>query len=212
MEPAVPAGRVVVLDVMLPGRDGVAVLQGLRAGSEVPVILLTARGDETDRVRGFEPGADDDLAKPFSPKELVARVRSVLRRTAPAGVAVSHDGLHVDPVSRSVTVDDRPVELTRREFDRLHHLATHPRQVFGREDLLRAVWDSSPAWQDPSTVTVHVRRLRPRWPRAARSVRALEELGGEALAVWSWSRWASGPPAGHVEVRLPLHGVPAAAS
>lgn len=162
----------VVLDVMLPGRDGLAVLRGFRKGSEVPVILLTARGDEQDRVSGLELGADDYVVKPFSPKELVARVRSVLRRSAPAGVAVTHGALHVDPVSRSVTVDDQPVDLTRREFDLLHHLASHPGQVFSREDLLRAVWDSSPEWQDPSTVTVHVRRLRtkverdpehPRW-------------------------------------------------
>jgi DNA-binding response OmpR family regulator len=162
----------VVLDLMLPGRDGLEVLRGFRKGSEVPVILLTARGDEQDRVAGLELGADDYVVKPFSPKELVARVRSVLRRSAPSGATVEHDGLRIDPVSRSVTVDDQPVELTRREFDLLHHLASHPRQVFSRTDLLRAVWDSSPEWQDPSTVTVHVRRLRakverdpehPRW-------------------------------------------------
>lgn len=162
----------VVLDVMLPGRDGVDVLRAFRKGSEVPVILLTARGDESDRIAGLELGADDYVVKPFSPRELVARVRSVLRRTAPVGVPLDYDGLHVDPVSHTVTVDGDPVELTRREFELLHHLASHPRQVFSRTDLLRAVWDSSPEWQDPSTVTVHVRRLRskverdpehPRW-------------------------------------------------
>ncbi len=150
----------VVLDVMLPGRDGVEVLREFRKGSEVPVILLTARGDEGDRIAGLELGADDYVVKPFSPRELVARVRSVLRRTAPVGIALSYDGLHVDPVSHTVTVDGDAVELTRREFELLHHLASHPRQVFSRTDLLRAVWDSSPEWQDPSTVTVHIRRLR----------------------------------------------------
>lgn len=164
--------ELVVLDVMLPGRDGIAVLREFRKGSEVPVILLTARGEEADRIAGLEHGADDYVVKPFSPKELVARVRSVLRRAGPPGMVVEHDGLRVDPTSRTVEVDGALVELTRREFDLLHHLASHPGQVFSRTDLLRAVWDSSPEWQDPSTVTVHVRRLRakverdpeePRW-------------------------------------------------
>jgi DNA-binding response OmpR family regulator len=162
----------VVLDLMLPGRTGMDVLREFRKGSDVPVILLTARGEEQDRVAGLELGADDYVVKPFSPKELVARVRSVLRRTAPAGTVVEYDGFVLDPVARTLTVDGRPVDLTRREFDLLAHLATHPRQVFSRTDLLRAVWESSPEWQDPSTVTVHVRRLRtkvepdpehPRW-------------------------------------------------
>lgn len=162
----------VVLDLMLPGRNGVEVLREFRKGSDVPVILLTARGEEQDRVAGLELGADDYVVKPFSPKELVARVRSVLRRTAPVGSVVEYDGFVLDPMARTLQVDGRPVDLTRREFDLLAHLATHPRQVFSRTDLLRAVWESSPEWQDPSTVTVHVRRLRtkveqdpehPRW-------------------------------------------------
>lgn len=162
----------VVLDLMLPGKAGLDVLADLRTSSEVPVILLTARSEEGDRVTGLELGADDYVVKPFSPKELVARVRSVLRRTAPGGTPIEYDGLAIDPAARSVRVDDEPVDLTRREFELLHHLASHPGQVFSRADLLRAVWDSSPEWQDPSTVTVHVRRLRtkverdpevPRW-------------------------------------------------
>jgi len=162
----------VVLDVMLPGRSGLDVLRDL--GNRVPVILLTARTDETDRVLGLELGADDYVVKPFSPRELVARVRSVLRRAgAPTGTAVlAFDGLRVDTVAREVHVDDAVVALTAKEFDVLAHLATHPRQVFSRAQLLAAVWDSSPDYQDPATVTVHVRRVRnkierdpeqPRW-------------------------------------------------
>jgi len=162
----------VVLDVMLPGRSGLDVLRDL--GNRVPVILLTARTDETDRVLGLELGADDYVVKPFSPRELVARVRSVLRRAgAPTGTAVlAFDGLRVDTVAREVHVDDALVALTAKEFDVLAHLATHPRQVFSRAQLLAAVWDSSPDYQDPATVTVHVRRVRnkierdpeqPRW-------------------------------------------------
>jgi DNA-binding response OmpR family regulator len=162
----------VVLDIMLPGRSGIEVLRETRRLSDVPVILLTARADEADRIGGLETGADDYVVKPFSPKELVARVRSVLRRAAPGGDLLSHGELTIDPVAREVHVSGDPIALTRREFDLLHHLAARPRQVFSRADLLRAVWDSSPDFQDPSTVTVHVRRLRqklehdpeePRW-------------------------------------------------
>ena len=162
----------VVLDIMLPGRNGIDVLRETRRLSDVPVILLTARADEADRIDGLETGADDYVVKPFSPKELVARVRSVLRRAAPGGDLLDHGDLTIDPVAREVHLDGTPITLTRREFDLLHHLAARPRQVFSRSDLLRAVWDSSPDFQDPSTVTVHVRRLRkkleknpeePRW-------------------------------------------------
>jgi DNA-binding response OmpR family regulator len=168
--------QLVVLDVMLPGRDGLSVLRELRRSGTVPVILLTARSDEVDRISGLEFGADDYVVKPFSPRELVARVRSVLRRRAPqaGGVPLEFDGLRIDPATREVQVDGRPVELTRREFDLLHFMATAPRQVFNRAQLLEQVWGSSSQWQDPSTVTVHIRRLRaklerdpevPRWIR-----------------------------------------------
>ena len=162
----------VVLDVMLPGRNGIDVLREIRRGSDVPVILLTARADEADRVAGLELGADDYVVKPFSPRELVARVRSVLRRSAPGDQSLTFGALRIDPASHTVTLDGASIDLTRREFELLHHLASHPGQVFSRAQLLRAVWDSSPDWQDPSTVTVHVRRLRrkleddpeqPRW-------------------------------------------------
>jgi DNA-binding response OmpR family regulator len=162
----------VVLDIMLPGRSGFEVLKETRRLSDVPVILLTARSDEVDRIEGLEAGADDYVVKPFSPRELVARVRSVLRRASPGGEPFEHGRLAFDPQAREVRLDGELVPLTRREFDLLHHLAAHPRQVFSRAELLRAVWDSSPDFQDPSTVTVHVRRLRqklepnpeePRW-------------------------------------------------
>ncbi|MCU1361809.1 MAG: putative OmpR family two-component response regulator [Ilumatobacteraceae bacterium] len=162
----------IVLDVMLPNRSGLDVLRDL--GNRVPVILLTARTDETDRVLGLELGADDYVVKPFSPRELVARVRSVLRRsTAPAGPALlEFEQLSIDVAARDVAVCGTSVALTAKEFDVLAYLASHPRQVFSRAQLLAAVWDSSPDFQDPATVTVHVRRLRnkiehdpeqPRW-------------------------------------------------
>jgi DNA-binding response OmpR family regulator len=165
----------VVLDVMFPGASGMDLLAGIRrGGSEIPVILLTARAEEEDRVAGLELGADDYLVKPFSPRELVARVKSVLRRShpTPASDHLAFEGLDIDPAAREVLVDGRTVELTAREFELLSFLASSPRQVFSRADLLDRVWDSSADWQDPATVTVHVRRIRqkierdphdPRW-------------------------------------------------
>ena len=162
----------IVLDVMLPSRSGLDLMRDLDRST--PVILLTARTDEADRVLGLELGADDYVVKPFSPRELVARVRSVLRRSGavPTATTLEFDGLRIDTGAREVSVDGRPVALTAKEFDLLAHLAAHPRQVLSRADLLARVWDSSPAFQDPATVTVHVRRLRnkieadpeqPRW-------------------------------------------------
>ncbi|TVR27170.1 MAG: DNA-binding response regulator [Ilumatobacter sp.] len=166
----------VVLDLMLPGVDGLEILRRLRATSDVPVIMLTALADERDRVTGLELGADDYVVKPFSPRELAARVNGVLRRShgrdAPADDVIEHGGLRVDGRSREVYLDGRLIETTPKEFDLLAFLAAAPRQVFSRADLLREVWQSSPDWQDPATVTVHVRRIRnkievdpehPRW-------------------------------------------------
>jgi DNA-binding response OmpR family regulator len=166
----------VVLDVMLPGADGLTVLRTLRAVGTIPVILLTARAEEADRVLGLELGADDYVVKPFSPRELAARVRSVLRRSSPEPAAdeplLAFDGLTVDARTREVTVGGRAVALTPKEFDLLATLAAAPRQVFSRRQLLSLVWDSAPEYQDPATVTVHVGRLRqklevdpehPRW-------------------------------------------------
>jgi DNA-binding response OmpR family regulator len=152
-----------ILDLMLPTVDGLSVLAQLRKTAEgVPVIVVTARGEEPDRVFGLELGADDYVVKPFSPRELVARVSSVLRRArpAPAPTLLVHGDLVIDGRSREVTVDGQLVALTAREFDLLAFLATAPRQVFSRAELLEQVWDSSAEYQDPSTVTVHIRRLR----------------------------------------------------
>jgi DNA-binding response OmpR family regulator len=152
----------VVLDLMLPHVDGLSVLAELRRGHSTPVIVLTARGEEEDRIRGLHLGADDYVVKPFSPRELVARVTSVLRRAgtpAPQGV-VSFDGLQIDETAREVRCDGQTIELTRKEFDLLAFLARAPRQVFTRAQLLQQVWDSSPDWQDPATVTVHIGHLR----------------------------------------------------
>lgn len=152
----------VLLDLMLPKRHGLDVLRHARSTSNVPVILLTALGDEKDRVAGLELGADDYVVKPFSPREVAARVRSVLRRTAvPAGPVVSSFGdVEVDRGRREVELKGEPIELTRLEFDLLAFLIANPSRVISRDELLKGVWDSSADWQDPATVTVHVRRLR----------------------------------------------------
>ncbi len=152
----------VLLDIMLPGRTGIELLADVRKRSDLPVIFLTARTDEPDRVLGLELGADDYVTKPFSPRELVARVRSVLRRSAgPARREVISAGdLEIDPSAREVHINGSLVDLTAKEFDLLAFLAGAPRQVFSRAQLLEHVWDSSVHWQDPSTVTVHIRRIR----------------------------------------------------
>jgi two-component system response regulator ResD len=158
----------VVLDLMLPGLDGLEVCRRLRAMGPVPVIMLTARGEESDRVVGFEVGADDYVSKPFSPRELTLRVKSVLRRarsapqpplaaggqTAPLSVGL----LELDPAARRAHRRGTALALTALEFDLLHFLIRHPGQVFTREELLQQVWGYS--FGDTSTVTVHVRRLR----------------------------------------------------
>ena len=152
----------VVLDIMLPGVDGFTVLTELRKTSQIPVILLTARSEETDRIVGLELGADDYVVKPFSPRELAARVRSVLRRVIPSTRAgrLAFDDIVIDTTTREVVIDGKLVDTTAREFDLLAFMASSPRQVFSRGQLLQHVWGSSSDYQDPSTVTVHVRRLR----------------------------------------------------
>ncbi|WP_078863753.1 response regulator transcription factor [Streptomyces sp. AcH 505] len=170
----------VVLDLMLPGMDGLEVCRRLRASAAVPVIMLTARGDEDDRILGLEIGADDYVTKPFSPRELVLRVESVLRRGTharqggAAGPELRSGGLTLDPAARSATKDGSPLALTLREFELLAHLMTHPGLAIAREQLMHDVW----GWEfgDLSTVTVHVRRLRgkieddPARPRLIRTV------------------------------------------
>jgi DNA-binding response OmpR family regulator len=152
----------VVLDLMLPGIDGLEVCRRLRATSDVPVIMLTALGSETDRVVGLERGADDYVTKPFSPRELVLRVESVLRRagerTGPAQGRLEDGDLVVDLGRHEATSNGRPLALTAREYDLLRFLMAHPGTAFSREDLLQQVWGWS--FGDHSTVTVHVRRLR----------------------------------------------------
>ena len=171
----------VLLDLTLPSHDGLDILARLRRDSDVPVILLTARGSEADRILGLKLGADDYVVKPFSLGELTARITSVLRRTrsaAPQSV-LQFDGLVLDLGTREVTAGDLLVTTTAREFDLLAFLAASPRQVFSRQQLLANVWDSSEEWQDPDTVTEHVRRIRrriepdpdhPRWIKTVRGV------------------------------------------
>ncbi|QGV77265.1 response regulator transcription factor [Streptomyces ficellus] len=158
----------VVLDLMLPGMDGLEVCRRLRATGPVPVIMLTARGEEEDRITGLEVGADDYVTKPFSPRELVLRVGSVLRRSraavpaagsaGPAGTLLEAAGIGLDPATRRATKDGDELALTLREFDLLAYFLRHPDRAHTREALMREVW----GWDfgDLSTVTVHVRRLR----------------------------------------------------
>ena len=156
----------VVLDLMLPEVDGISILQRLRSGGDddVPVIMLTARRQETDRIYGLELGADDYVTKPFSPAELVSRVKAVLRRSGGSTGLVGERPLQfgdisIDPRTRLVTVRGDEMELTATEFNLLWFMASHPRQVFKRDQLLEQVWGFSD-YLDPSTVTVHIRRLR----------------------------------------------------
>ena len=154
----------IILDVMLPGLDGFTLIRKIRDGSDVPVILLTSRREESDRIAGLELGADDYVVKPFSPQELVSRVRAVLRRSKSVQEEKSNQvllfgGLSIDPQTRLVRRNGQEILLTAKEFDLLMHLAQHPRQVFSRDQLLESVWGLSD-YIDPSTVTVHIRRIR----------------------------------------------------
>ena len=183
------AADLVVLDVSLGADDGRMVLARIRDLGDLPVILISGKGDTADRVLGLRLGADDFLSKPFSPVELVARVESVLRRSAvrtPAPVPeappqdIDHgSGLRVNEVTREVTIEGTPVDLTAKEFDLLAFLIRSPRQVFSRGQLLEHVWSSRSEWQDEATVTEHVRRVRhkiepdpakPRWITTVRGV------------------------------------------
>jgi len=170
----------VVLDVMLPGTDGLELCRWIRSRSELPVIMLTARGEEADRIVGLELGADDYVTKPFSPRELAARVRSVLRRSAPAaGVAerLSFGDVELERATRETRKDGREVRLTAKEFDLLWFLAAHPRHVFSRDQLMASVWGYTAA-VDSGTVTVHVRRLREKIEDVPSEPRHLETVWG----------------------------------
>lgn len=155
----------VVLDLMLPEVDGLSLTRWLRDRSDVPIIMVTARREEIDRIAGLEMGADDYVVKPFSPQELVSRVRAVLRRAgreqaeAESERILSFDSMTINLLTRIVMVKESQIELTAKEFDLLYHLARHPKQVFTRDQLLERVWGGA-EYIDPGTVTVHVRRLR----------------------------------------------------
>lgn len=173
----------ILLDLMLAGEDGFDVLAGIRRSSDVPVIILTGRLHESDRVLGLRLGADDYVMKPFSGPELAARVASVLRRSThePARPLVLRFGeLEIDTRSREVRLGGEPVTTTLKEFDLLAFLASSPRQVFSREQLLDHVWGSSSAWQRDGTVTEHVRRIRQKLcatPAAERWIRTVRGVG-----------------------------------
>jgi DNA-binding response OmpR family regulator len=172
--------NLVVLDLMLPGMDGLSLCRWIRARSDLPVIMLTARGEEADRIVGLELGADDYVTKPFSPRELAARVRTVLRRAAPPVLAearLSFGDLEIDAATREVTRAGQPVRLTAREFDLLWFLASHPRRVFSRSQLMERVWGYEAAL-DTGTVTVHVRRLREKIEDDPARPRRLETVWG----------------------------------
>jgi DNA-binding response OmpR family regulator len=152
----------VVLDVMLPGHDGLEICRWIRARSDLPVIMLTARGEEADRIVGLELGADDYVTKPFSPRELAVRVRNLLRRasTQPElGSNVRFGDVELDAQAREVRKAGTPLRLTLKEFDLLWFLASHPRRVFSRDQLMERVWGYTSSL-DTGTLTVHVRRLR----------------------------------------------------
>lgn len=158
--------ELVLLDVVLGTEDGRDLLREMRLVCDVPVVFLTGRGSEIDRVAGLKMGADDYIVKPFSPGELSARVASILRRVqrqaaAPAPRSVMEvGGLAIDVGSREVNLAGTPLTFTAKEFDLLVFLASSPRQVFSRQQLLESVWGSSGEWQDEATVTEHIRRVR----------------------------------------------------
>ena len=176
------APELAIIDIMLPEVDGLSLTRWLRDRSNLPIILLTARREEVDRIAGLELGADDYVVKPFSPQELVSRVRAVLRRTgreqgeAESGHILNFENLTVDPRSRTVRLAGKEIMLTAKEFDMLYLMASHPRQVYTRDQLLERIWGRI-EYIDPGTVTVHVRRLREK-------IEADPSSPGRILTVW----------------------------
>jgi DNA-binding response OmpR family regulator len=171
----------VVLDVMLPGVNGLDLCRWIRSRSEVPIVMLTARGEESDRIVGLELGADDYLTKPFSPRELAIRVRNLLRRTAqPSGATtrtIAFGDIAVDAAAREVRKNGELLKLTLKEFDLLLFFASNPRRVFSRDQLMDRVWGYQSAF-DTGTVTVHIRRLRKKIEDDASRPRHLETVFG----------------------------------
>ncbi len=172
----------VLLDIMLPGMDGYEVCQAIRQHHGVPIIFVTARDDEVDPIIGLEFGADDYITKPFNPRELVARVRAVLRRTAqpaaePSSV-VRHPGFEIDPATREVRVHGRQVALTPREFDIILLIARRPRIVFPRQEILQQVWGYSSDYGDYRTVDTHIKRARQKLNEAGMDTCVIETVWG----------------------------------
>ncbi|GAC1417566.1 MAG: response regulator transcription factor [Actinomycetota bacterium] len=170
----------VLLDVMVPHIDGFELCRWIRERSSVPIIMLTAKGEETDRIVGLELGADDYVTKPFSPRELIARVRSVMRRseiTSTRQPPIVHGGLIIDAASREATLDGHRLELRALEFDLLRFLACHPRTVFTREQIMLGVWGGVAA-SDSGTLTVHIRRLREKIEQDPSRPRRIETIWG----------------------------------
>jgi DNA-binding response OmpR family regulator len=170
----------VVLDVMLPGTDGLSLCRWIRANSDLPVILLTARGEEADRIVGLELGADDYVTKPFSPRELATRVKTVLRRanaTVPPAELIQLGGLTLNALTRGVHRNGRLLQLTVKEFDLLWFLTSNPNRVFSRDQLMDRVWGYTAAF-DTGTVTVHIRRLREKIERDPSRPQLLETIWG----------------------------------
>jgi len=175
------APDLIVLDLMLPGIDGLTLTRQLRKRHRTPIVMLTAKGETSDRIQGLDLGADDYLTKPFSPQELVSRIRAVLRRTgdnlALPGQALEFDGLRIDPASHTVRLGEQNISLTAKEFELLYFFARHPHQVFTRSQLLDTVWGRDFSG-DPSTVTVHMRRLREKVERDPSQPRYIQTVWG----------------------------------
>lgn len=170
-----PYPDLILLDWMLPGGSGINLIKQLKREEltrNIPVVMLTARGEEEDKVRGLEVGADDYITKPFSPKELVARLKAVIRRVTPTALedVIDVQGLKLDPVSHRVTANDQPVDMGPTEFKMLHFFMTHQERVYSREQLLNNVWGTN-VYVEDRTVDVHIRRLR----------KALEGAGHDKL-------------------------------
>ncbi|MDH3943439.1 MAG: response regulator transcription factor [Anaerolineae bacterium] len=158
------APSLIILDLMLPGIDGLTMTQHLRQDRQIPIIMLTAKGEESDRIRGLDLGADDYITKPFSPQEVVSRIRAVLRRVngespSETGQPIILERIHIDPAARTVRVDGNEITLTVKEFDLLWCLASNPHKAYSRGQLLEKAWEDA-LYTDPTTVTVHIRRLR----------------------------------------------------
>lgn len=159
-----PYPELILMDWMLPGGSGINLIKHLKRDEltrQIPVVMLTARGEEEDKVRGLEVGADDYMTKPFSPKELVARLKAVMRRVSPTSVedVIDVQGLKLDPVSHRVSIHDKPVDMGPTEFKMLHFFMTHQERVFSREQLLNNIWGTN-VYVEDRTVDVHIRRLR----------------------------------------------------